>query len=378
MSHMISEYDTVYTSVKVAQGKAWHGLETALEHIMRDGSNAPDVFAPIVECGFKPDFESPVCTLSAEAAQDIGLVDFSDWKILLADLRLTRHGIVLPVHVPKRGYKVHQNRTLFDAMIGAADSVLGATGYEIATLGTCGAYSQFFVSIAVKGHETFNVGKLANGANDDWNQYYNCNSSHNGLIASTVGLSTVRQVCFNTVQMAIADAEAQGTSAGIRHTVNSGELVTPEAFARNLATWIERADMFRQTLAMLKAMAMDLQGFRHFAAGVFTQAKSDELSTNSWNRIVNMESLFTRGAGNSGQSVYDGINAFTEYFTHGAGVGGRDVSAGKRVASANFGRGNDWKLECLRVASNEETYNDSVKRGAILYSDKALVQAQAN
>jgi hypothetical protein len=263
-------------------------------------------------------------------------------------------------------------------MVGAADKVLGSSGFEIATAGTVGAYSQFFMSIAVKGHEGFEVGKLANGATDELKQYFNCNSSQNGLVASTRGLSTVRIVCFNTLVASVADAIQQGTSAGIKHTAFSSELITPEVFARDLESWIAQADAFRTTLASLKSMAMDLQGFREYAAGVFTQANSDQLSTNSWNRIADMESLFTRGQGNNGETVYDGINAFTEYFTHGRGVGSDKVKAGKRVASANFGRGNDWKLEALRIASNPEAFADANTRGKVLYADKAMVQASAN
>jgi hypothetical protein len=298
-------------------------------------------------------------------------VDFSKWKMLLADCRGGLSGKVLPLHVPKVGYKVHQNKMIFDTMVGAAKMVLGEGGFKIATCGTLGAYSQFLVSIAIKGKEGFDVGKLPDGRPDTWLQFFNLNSSHNGLIASMRGLSAIRQVCWNTVNAAQRDMEANGTGKVIKHTANSGELITPEKFAADLENWLDQSAKFQALLAGIKAEPMTLDQFRAFAAGVFTQEGSDKLSTNSLNRITEMESLFARGRGNLGASLYDAVNAFTEYFTSGAGVGKLgNVARGKRVASANFGRGNDWKLEAMRIACDPEAMAATAARGAILYADK--------
>jgi hypothetical protein len=368
---MITEYDTLYTSKLVEQGETWHGLEVKVDKIAQDGSNVPEVFCPIVEAGLKPDFEAEVCTLPPEEREELGGLDFSEWKILLADCRAGLSGKVLPLHVPKAGYKVHQNRDLFMAMVGAAKQVLGPDGFEIATCGTLGAYSQFLVSVAIKGKEGFDVGTLPDGRPDTWLQFFNLNSSHNGLIASMRGLSAIRQVCWNTVNAAQRDAEANGTGKVIKHTANSGELITPEKFAADLEGWLDQSAKLQALLAGIKAAPMTLDGFRAFAAGVFTQEGSDKLSTNSYNRITEMESLFARGRGNLGASLYDAINAFTEYFTSGAGVGKMgNVARGKRVASANFGRGNDWKLEAMRVACDPEVMAATAARGATLYADK--------
>jgi hypothetical protein len=227
------------------------------------------------------------------------------------------------------------------------------------------------VSVAIKGKEGFDVGKLPDGRPDTWLQFFNLNSSHNGLIASMRGLSAIRQVCWNTVNAAQRDAEVNGTGKVIKHTANSGELITPEKFAADLEGWIDQSAKLQALLAGIKATPMTLDQFRAFAAGVFTQEGSDKLSTNSYNRITEMESLFARGRGNAGASLYDAINAFTEYFTSGAGVGKLgNVARGKRVASANFGRGNEWKLEAMRIACDPEAMAATAARGAILYADK--------
>jgi hypothetical protein len=155
-------------------------------------------------------------------------------------------------------------------------------------------------------------------------------------------------------------------------------LITEKSFADDLALWVKNAETFKSVLNACKAQPMNMDEFRAFSAGVFTQDGSDQLSTNSWNRIKELEVAFVRGVGNSGQSRYDAVNAWTEFFTRG-GVGNPvKVALNKRVASANFGRGNDWKLEASRIASNEESFAEASARGAIFYTDKMTVENSKN
>jgi len=376
MSHLIIKpFDQVYVPAEGQFNSTWHRLETSVQGgIAQDGSNIPDVLQPIAESGFKPDFDAPISTPDPELAEHLKDNPITDWKVLLADLRQSGNGVI-PVHVVKKSYKVHQNRALFDAMIAAACKVLGVNGFEIATVGTLGAFSQFFVSLFIKGEGAFKVGV------DDFASFFNLVSSHNSLVASQNMLAALRIVCMNTVQASISDASGAGTASVIRHTLNSEQLITPEKFASDLSNWIAQRNQFTATLEALRATPMNLDGFRAFAAGVFTTdgAKgSDQLSTVSWNRIGEMESLFARGKGNSGVSAYDAINAFTEYFTSGNGVGKptkNGTNLAKRIASANFGRGNEWKLQALACAADEDTLTDTIKRGAILFNDKLIERA---
>lgn len=378
MSHLIIEnIDTVYTPEGEKWEKTWHNLQTAVSGgIALDGANVPDVFCPMVECGMKPDFDSPVSNVPEDLKEEM---ETTDWKMILADCRKGKSKSVFPVHVPRKGYKIHQNRELFDCMTKSAEEVLGDGNFEIVSIGTLGGYSQFFMSIVIKGKESFSVGKLATGADDVWDRFFGVNSSHNGLIASYRSLSGIRQVCMNTVKFSIAQATEQDTIASIRHTKNSGELLTPQVFAGDLKKWIAAGETFKATLERMKGESMTLDGFRSFAAGVFTNDNSDKLSTTSFNRITDLESLFSKGQGNVGQTVYDGLNAFTEYFTHGRGTGNvATVKANKRLATANFGRGNDWKLEALRIASDETELAQTVKRGERYFTDYLTVKTAGN
>jgi len=368
MSSLFDEkVDTLYSPAGNEFEKMWHGFQTPLQDgIALDGSNAPEAFREIVKCGIRPELDVDISESS-----ELGIA-MKDWNLIVADCRNGKAGSYLPLHVAKAGYQVHSNKSLFDAMVQSAIEVCGKDGFQITTVGTVGAYSQFLVSLAIKGHESFKIGKA-----DEWKRFFNLNSSHNGMISSNRMLSMIRMVCFNTILASISDAETAGTISNIKHTLNSVELINPETFEKDLKTWISNADSFKNLLNACKAQPMNLDQFRTFSAGVFTQEKSDELSSNSWNRIKELEIAFQRGDGNYGESRYDAINAFTQFFSR-DGAGSKNVSSGKRLASANFGRGNDWKREAIRVASNEEIFTETVKRGEILYSDKSKVEALKN
>lgn len=374
MSHLIDiETDTVYTP-SGKYGETWHGLQVTLNgRIEPDGSNIPLVFCPIVQCGMRPDFEAEICDVPEDLR---GELDLSGWKLLLADCRKGKSGKTHPLYIPKKGYQIHQNRVLFDTLIQSIEIVLGnsaeITGYEIATVGTLGSYSQFFVSISLKGGNTFTLGE-----GELHTVFYNLISSHNGLVSSSRMISAVRIVCMNTVQMSLDDSEGSGTNARIPHTKNSLELITPAVFARDLVLWNNQKSNYQKTLIALRAEKMTLDGFRAFATGVFTAEDSDDISVCSFNRVSELEVFFQRGKGNKGKTRYDALNAFTEYFTGGNGVGNpKRVTPTKRIASANFGRGNEWKLKALSMLSDEVEFPNTVKRGEILYTDRLAVESK--
>lgn len=372
MSHLIIKpYDTVYCPSEGMHKDTWHNLQTNVDgRIAEDGSNVPNVMHPIYSCGFKPDFEAKVADCPIELQDELGKNPISDWKVLLADL--SKHPeakSVIPIHVAKGGYTVHQNRLLWDAFIPSVRKVRG-NDFEIATVGTLGAYSQFFISVALGKDSDLSI-----GTNDKWRLYYNLIASHNGLVSSQRNLCGVRVVCMNTVRMSIASAEENHEA--IKHTKNSLDLITPELFAESLERWLHAKAELEKALRAMQSVPMTLEQFKAFAAGVFTLHESDALSTTSFNRVEEMAVLFARGRGNSGVSAYDALNAFTEYFTSGNGVGSAKVKASKKIASANFGRGNDWKLEAMRCLATEEDYKDALERGERLLTDKLIADAKA-
>jgi len=359
--------DVVFTPNMVEFKDTWHNMQTVASgnRIEPDGSNVKPVFCPIIELPMNPSFPEGM-----ELDDDIKS-EIDNWKLIAADCRDGISGKIHPLHVPKDGYQIHQNRVLFDCMVMAAEQVLGSGSFEIATVGTLDGFKQFFMSIAIKGLESFVVGNKG----DKWKQYFNLISSHNGLVASSFMLAMIRMVCMNTVMASIAQASENGTQSTFKHSKNSLELITPESFENSLREWVSNSEDYRKSLEDLRESSMNLDGFRAFSAGVFTEEKSDKISTTSFNRVTELESLFVRGKGNSGESRYDGLNAWTEYFTSGNGAGKK--SGAKKIARANFGRGNDWKNEAFRILSDESEFIEASQRGERLLHDRALL-AKAN
>lgn len=375
MAHCITEIDHVFCPENGQFAETWHNLQTNTQgRIALDGSNIRPVFCPVVQTGFKPDFEAPISNVPADLAGDLKENPLSNWKMILADLRGNGHGVV-PLHVAKEDYAIHQNEELFRSMVQAAKEVLGESNFEVATVGTLGGFAHFFVSIAIKGEfEGWSVGEK-----DAWKSFFNLVSSHNGQVASQTLLSVIRIVCMNTVQASISDADATGQSAKIKHTANSAALITPQVFEGNLRLWIAERAKMKSTLETLKGQKMSLDTFRAFATGIHSNQSTDLLTTNAFNRVGMLAELFARGRGNSGESRYDALNAFTEFYTSGNGVGNpANVKTSKRLASASFGQGNAWKQTALATLGNEVEFAKACARGEVLYTDKLKELAAAN
>ena len=375
MSHNKGKFDTIYVPNTDEFKETWHGLQTVCDgEIKLDCSNVPLVFPNIIESRFQlRDVDNGRLINDAmdedEESDDSPL---NGWKMILAE---HTQGLI-PLHVPKAGYQIHQNKDLADSTIQSAISVLGDKNVQIATIGTLGNCSQFFMSISIRGMDTFTIqGKHAKYLHK---MFLNLVSSHNGMTASAIMLSIIRAVCQNTVNASLDSAEKNGTANKFKHSKESLAKVTPQAFEKALKGWIATGESYKATLQAFEGQSMTGDGFRAFASGVFTNDGSDNLSTNSFNRVEDMTALFSHGRGNHGETLGDGINAFTEYFTSGNGVGSGKVSAGKKIASANFGRANDWKRLAISIASNEDEFALTCKRGGMFYADKQKEMSMKN
>ena len=375
MSSNIGKFDTVYAPDSNEFKEMWHNKQTLVAGEIRlDMSNVPLVFPNIIESRFQlRDVDNGRLINDAmDEDEEKENSPLNGWKMILAE---HPQGLI-PLHVPKAGYQIHQNKDLADSTIQSAIKVLGADNIQIATIGTLGNLSQFFLSVSIRGMDTFTIqGKHAKYLHK---MFLNLVSSHNGTTASAIMLSIVRMVCQNTVNASLDSAEKNGTANKFKHSKESLAKVTPQAFEKALKGWIAAGESYKATLQAFESQNMTADTFKAFAAGVFTNDGSDNLSTNSFNRVEDMTGLFARGRGNHGETLSDGINAFTEYFTSGNGVGSDKVSAGKKIASANFGRGNDWKRLAISIASNEDEFALACKRGEMFYADKTKEMSTKN
>lgn len=382
MSHEIYKpIDTVYTNKNSAFSGTWHDLHQHPEgeKIELDGSNIKRVLRPLRSFGFKPVIPEGEAISQEDFCYDSDSDEansIANRQLICADLRENEDfGKIIPVHVPTSSYSIHQNQLLFDTMIGAAREVVGDDSFEIATVGTLGKYSHFFVSLAIKGQDTFDLGKIQIGPakeqeKDSWGRFFNLISSHNGQISSAFMASMIRIVCMNTVKFSLRDSENAGTQEKIKHSKESESRITSQVFEAKLKEWIGFSEEYTAFLKAIRNESCDVETAKAFATGLLVPVdppKGKVISTTVSNRAEEISALFARGTGNIGKTRYDLYNGITEFYTSGDGVSkSKKTSEASKLAKSEFGTAAEMKREATVAMMDSTVFEKTVKRGEIL------------
>ena len=159
--------------------------------------------------------------------------------------------------------------------------------------------------------------------------------------------TNVRVVCQNTWNAAIGSGRAR--VFGVRHTVNVDGGI---AQAIRLIESVDAAQRAEQDKAhRLASVEMNAAQADEFFRGLLG-AKADEngvIGGKVGASLDSLNTLFHRGAGNSGSTRWDAFNAVTEYVDHGRTV---RASNGRSKAEARFesvllGSGDDLKARAF-------------------------------
>jgi hypothetical protein len=340
MGHGITENDVMIST----EGYSWHRLDRLEKMITKE--TASPVFNKIIEGKLQIEVDGE-------------MVELEDYKALIADLRgLGMAENMVPLHVPKAGYKVISNEEIFDAAVEAIKDV----DAKITSIMTLENRKKFALSVNL-GDDVMKV----NG--DEIHAHLNFVSSHDGTMNLKAYDSTIRIVCMNTLRWSLEAAGQVGFT--IRHTKNAAIALEnlPELVNAILTGRIQ----FKEVMEYLASCKVDSNEALAMAAGYFClESGSPKLSTRSLNTATAIVDLFANGKGNNGKTLYDLANGATEYWTSGDGVG-RNANDIAKSYKAEFGMAADHKSRFVELLADESRRNTAKEMGK-----EALAEALKN
>jgi hypothetical protein len=343
MAHRIElPHDAVFSTI----GREWHGLARPVELI-----NA-QVVSDIL-----PQIREGTITLSLDGAS----VTLDDQKALVADYR-HRTDIgpgepkLKPLSVMGSGYHVIDNATSL-AVVEAAIRDHGLDA-EIVTAGTVRGGKSFFLSLRQKQAD------VDVRPSDKWDFHLSLVTSHDGTDAWTFYTSSFRVVCWNTLR---ASLDNTSQSVSVRH--RSGAALALQRMPEIILAFRNQQHDMVEGLAYLAGIKCSTEQATRLVRGYYAeQAQTKRLSTRTVNAVEETLTLFNRGRGNRGETLYDLLNGFTEYFTHGSGVGRTGTTADRKFRS-EFGAAAEHKTRVFDVL------RDSEKREALAFTGSEVTYA---
>lgn len=168
------------------------------------------------------------------------------------------------------------------------------------------------------GAEVWVLGKLLVDAADVGNgdtlaPYFMLASSHDGSLATCLGWFFVRTVCKNTWRMNFSDKRAKYLK--VKHTRNQRKAleIVRETIDCASREFVANADQFRK----LRECKISHSDLKQYVKMVFEMPEAEtDLSTRSKNKLEEIIQLCVSGAGNTGETVWDGFNGVTDYLSH--------------------------------------------------------------
>lgn len=240
-----------------------------------------------------------------------------DWQVRVGAL-YTVDGAEIPSHfaihradtdavlgVVGRRYTPIQNAELF----GIPDVLVqeGVCGYH-----TAGSLRDGRIVWALARMGEYTVTRL-DGSADPIQRYLLWSTRHDGLAPVVGGFSDVRVVCANTLDAAMSRGLSNRFS--VRHTASaSSRLDEAHRFLNQLMVNAAKQSEDFQRMAHVR---MDADAMRDFA-NEWLEAIAGEPKKQAKRRqqVDKLIHLFEGGEGNTGQSLWDGFNAVTEWLDH--------------------------------------------------------------
>ena len=338
MAHKIElPHDIVLST----QGTEWHGLAQVVNAIS-DIEVAPQLFDIV---------ESPAFVIvdGVQTALDNYKVLVADHRACRSDLADKGEDLLVPLHIPKAGYRVISNREVWETM----ERSLRDLGCKVTSVCTLERGKKFSISADIGGSDLV-INKDAFKAN------LNFVTSHDGTMAMETFDSMIRIVCMNTFQ---ASRNAAQDKFKVYHTKNASFAL--EGLGDLLNAILKGRAQTAEVLEYLATCKVDANDALAMAAGYFCiETDSIRLSSRSMNAASEIADLFSRGIGNAGKTLYDLVNGATEYWTSGGGTGAAGkASQASRIYRSQMGQAAEHKVRFIGMLAGEDSRAKALELG---------------
>ena len=283
----------------------------------------------------------------------------TDFKIL------TTSDEHLPVGVPyKDTYQVLDNGA-FITVIESICQVLEGMGikWTIATTGTLRNRGRVFIALALDGLDEFKVRDRV------FNAFLNCLNSVDKSCSVTFSNNTFCVCCSNTFSAALKPTADVPFQAKIKHT--KGMQVALEDIPLLVEAWISGNEKIFAKLKAFHSFGMTLaEAENTFAAFLSGQRPDTLLKTRSLNIVDKLKGLFSRGAGNNGETALDVFSAVTDYYSHESA--GKTDDPFRQMESSEIGDGQNKKESFFELLS-EMTDKTEAFQGVCKIGEHVLI-----
>lgn len=321
MAHNIKQHDVVD-----ATQPCWHGLETLCQTLDQETSRAlrrEIGERPIFFCNEEDGLYYPI-----EGYKEV-------WVPVNGGLTL---------NVAKDSYEIIQNTRVFEAVVNSLEGV----DYEVTCIGTLDNWKRLFVSISLSQGQKY----VING--DEFRMFLNIVTSHDGSLSLKFIDSTLRVVCQNTLNVALGEKRGR-VNFTIKHT--KGAEAKIERMEEAIDGLFQKRDEWYISAERLATIEMSPHQMAGFIAG--TEYTSPEVGTRVRNRGREIARLAERGAGNKGETAYDLLNGYTDYWTHQA----NKSSKVSNFQSSDFGPAAQRKVQAFSLLSDDKARKETIERG---------------
>ena len=233
--------------------------------------------------------------------------------------------------------------------------ILAGTGYTVERIGMLWGRSKWFVS--AKLNELESVSRKGEAFQ------LNFSGGIDGTMSPQAELSAIRAVCWNTISLSRLTGKAL-----FKKKLTSGFSSALQAAKSGIEEACGMAAVFNAAMQQAENTPCELQTAREIYMGATVRediSKVAKISTTARNTVDGLVSLYQRGDGNSGRTMADVVNGFTQYGTRGFETSRKDVWT--QLESSEFGGMADRKAEFVKaVFSSNEREGLRVKGAQLL------------